>query len=230
MQPAHTPVTLTAQTSRVNSQISTPRLTPLRMIERNRNTDKDDISRLENKIKALESDITIAKQQGEERRLDKLEQSLTNTSIPALNDNSLLDDEEIMALRDQKSPDKLQQNLLSKLMASGSNQKDDLMDDSCLHEDELAILGDYQGGASRAEKKPNTVKQSTCTTGKDPKDVIVEYDEYEKQLMRELSTMEAATVLKNDSLDELNAQKSAVLQNTNTSGSTDQTVDLKKAV
>ena len=54
-------MTLTAQTSRVNSQISTPRLTPLRMIERNRNTDKDDINRLENKIKALESDIVIAK-------------------------------------------------------------------------------------------------------------------------------------------------------------------------
>ena len=86
-------MTLTAQTSRVNSQISTPRLTPLRMIERNRNTDKDDINRLENKIKALESDIVIAKQIGEERRLDKLEQSLTNTSIPALIDNSLLEDE-----------------------------------------------------------------------------------------------------------------------------------------
>mmetsp|Transcript_24806 Transcript_24806/g.29186 ORF Transcript_24806/g.29186 Transcript_24806/m.29186 type:complete len:99 (+) Transcript_24806:115-411(+) len=83
---------LTAQTSRVNSQISTPRLTPLRMIERNRNTDKDDISRLEKKIKALESDITMAKQINEEKRLDKLEQSLTNTTMPAMNDNSLLDD------------------------------------------------------------------------------------------------------------------------------------------
>ena len=62
------------------------------MIERNRNHDKDEVSRLESKIKALESDIVIAKQLGEERRLDKLEQSLTNTSIPALNDNSLLDD------------------------------------------------------------------------------------------------------------------------------------------
>mmetsp|Transcript_21039 Transcript_21039/g.25861 ORF Transcript_21039/g.25861 Transcript_21039/m.25861 type:complete len:99 (-) Transcript_21039:24-320(-) len=83
---------LTAQTSRVNSQISTPMLTPLRMIERNRNTDKDDISRLEKKIKALESDITMAKQINEEKRLDKLEQSLTNTTMPAMNDNSLLDD------------------------------------------------------------------------------------------------------------------------------------------
>lgn len=43
------------------------------MIERNRNTDKDEIGRLESKIKALETDIVIAKQLGEERRLDKLE-------------------------------------------------------------------------------------------------------------------------------------------------------------
>ena len=61
------------------------------MIERNRNTDKDEINRLEKKIKALQSDITIAKQINEEKRLDKLEQSLTNTTMPAMNDNSLLD-------------------------------------------------------------------------------------------------------------------------------------------
>ena len=67
------------------------------MIERNRNTDKNDISRLENKIKALESDIVTAKKNGEERRLDKLELSLTLTSIPALDDHSLLDDEQIAA-------------------------------------------------------------------------------------------------------------------------------------
>ena len=38
------------------SSISTPRLTPLKMIERNRNqvVSKDDINRLENKIKDLE--------------------------------------------------------------------------------------------------------------------------------------------------------------------------------
>ena len=63
------------------------------MIERNRNTDKDEIDRLESKIKALETDIVIAKQIGEGRRLDKLEMSLTITSIPALIDNSLLDEE-----------------------------------------------------------------------------------------------------------------------------------------
>ncbi len=121
-------MTLTAQTSRVNSQISTPRLTPLRMIERNRNTDKDDISRLENKIKALESDITIAKQQGEDRRLDKLEQSLTHTSIPALNDNSLLDEDPLNISDSHKaeSPSKHQKMLLERvqaLMTSGKEQK-----------------------------------------------------------------------------------------------------------
>ena len=82
----------TVAASSVNSQISTPRLTPLRMIERNRKTDQDDIGRLESKIKALESDITVAKQLGEERRLDKLEQSLNNSQLPDLNDNSLLND------------------------------------------------------------------------------------------------------------------------------------------
>eukprot|EP00353_Schmidingerella_taraikaensis_P016976 CAMPEP_0185620404 /NCGR_PEP_ID=MMETSP0436-20130131/53923_1 /TAXON_ID=626734 ORGANISM="Favella taraikaensis, Strain Fe Narragansett Bay" /NCGR_SAMPLE_ID=MMETSP0436 /ASSEMBLY_ACC=CAM_ASM_000390 /LENGTH=44 /DNA_ID= /DNA_START= /DNA_END= /DNA_ORIENTATION= len=34
----------------------------------------------------------MAKQINEEKRLDKLEQSLTNTTMPAMNDNSLLDD------------------------------------------------------------------------------------------------------------------------------------------
>ena len=63
------------------------------MIERNRNRDKEEIDRLESKIKALETDIVNAKQIGEGRRLDKLEMSLINTSIPALIDNSLLDEE-----------------------------------------------------------------------------------------------------------------------------------------
>ena len=108
-------MTLTAQTSQVNSQISTPRLTPLRMIERNRNTDKNDISRLENKIKALETDIVTAKQIGEGRRLDKLEMSLTNTSIPALIDTSLLEEDE------SASPAKRQifANQAADLMTSG---------------------------------------------------------------------------------------------------------------
>ena len=72
------------------------------MIERNRNTDRDDINRLENKIKALESDIVTAKKHGEERRLDKLELSLCNTSIPALDDHSLLDEEIAANLKDDE--------------------------------------------------------------------------------------------------------------------------------
>lgn len=64
------------------------------MIERNRKTDKDSISHLENKIKALETDIVVAKQLNQSRRLDKLEQSLTNTTMPILNDNSLLEEDD----------------------------------------------------------------------------------------------------------------------------------------
>ena len=45
------------------SQISTPRLTPLKMIDRNRNqlVSKDDIDNLEIKIKELEDQIMYAK-------------------------------------------------------------------------------------------------------------------------------------------------------------------------
>jgi hypothetical protein len=64
-----------------SSTISTPRLTPLKMIERNRNqvVSKDDINRLESKIKDLESQIFTAKVRGEEKKLDKLEESLRQT-------------------------------------------------------------------------------------------------------------------------------------------------------
>ena len=120
------------------------------MIERNRNTDKDDISRLEKKIKALESDITIAKQQNEEKRLDKLEQSLTNTTMPAMNDNSLLDDDLPFG---EDSPSKEQRALMNKvneLMMSGkqkltSAEQNPILTDSQLHDDELAILAGYGG-------------------------------------------------------------------------------------
>lgn len=80
---------LTAQTSRANSQISTPRLTPLRLIERNRNTDKNDINRLEDKIKELENSICEAKEVAANSKMDKLEASLA--SIPAMNEPILLD-------------------------------------------------------------------------------------------------------------------------------------------
>ena len=51
------------------------------MLERNRNqvVSKDDINRLETKIKDLEGQITSAKQKGEEKKLDKLEESLRMT-------------------------------------------------------------------------------------------------------------------------------------------------------
>ena len=82
------------------------------MIERNRNTDKDELSRLMNKIKSVESEIVIAKKNGEERRLDKLELSLCNASIPALNDQSLLDDEDAaaQAARDNQEDEDSEEN------------------------------------------------------------------------------------------------------------------------
>ena len=55
------------------------------MLERNRNqiVSKDDISRLEGKISDLESQILTAKEKGQEKKLDKLEENLkmTQTSI-----------------------------------------------------------------------------------------------------------------------------------------------------
>lgn len=125
-------MTLTAQTSRVNSSISSPRLTPLRMIERNRNTDKTDITRLENKIKALENSIVIAKQQGEEKRLDKLENSLKWDKPLLEEENTLLDDT-------PKGKGKIEY-----LLPATSTKKDlaTEINESCLHEDELAFLND----------------------------------------------------------------------------------------
>lgn len=51
------------------SSISTPRLTPLKMLERNRTNvvSKDDINKLEDKIKDLEDQIFNAKKKGEEK-------------------------------------------------------------------------------------------------------------------------------------------------------------------
>jgi len=43
------------------------------MIERNRETDKNDMNRLESKILELEKQICHAKKQGEEKKLDILE-------------------------------------------------------------------------------------------------------------------------------------------------------------
>lgn len=45
--------------------MSTPRLTPLRMFERNRNADRMDMTRLEQKLLDLEKDIVQAKKVAE---------------------------------------------------------------------------------------------------------------------------------------------------------------------
>ena len=169
------------------------------MIERNRNTDKEDISRLESKIKALESDIVIAKQLGEERRLDKLELSLTNTSIPALNDNSLLDDlpedqldREAALIESPLKQQKELMNRVAELIASGTGGKENenVLHDSVLHEDELAILGDYAGHQSASETDNSLPAGKKTSTGV-AKNIINEYDEYEKQLMREIRGLES---------------------------------------
>lgn len=126
-------MTLTAQTSKPHSNISTPRLTPLRMIERNRNTDKNDISRLESKIKALESEIIVAKQIGEDKKLDKLQTSL-NTSLPPCEDQSLLtdgvNDEEKVLLGEELNFE----NIAEKI---GSDMKNEMQED-------FANLGNQQ--------------------------------------------------------------------------------------
>jgi hypothetical protein len=55
------------------SQISTPRLTPLKMLDRNRNqvVSKDDIESLESKIKELEDQIFLTKSKPEEKKKDE---------------------------------------------------------------------------------------------------------------------------------------------------------------
>ena len=84
--------------------ISTPKLTPLKDIERRRGDNlvsKIDINALENKIKAIESQIDQVKMIGGKRRLDALEQSLNDTQnfeqdlqLTPLGDTSLLDDQD----------------------------------------------------------------------------------------------------------------------------------------
>lgn len=74
MNSAASSVISSSMCSKAGSNVSTPRLTPLRLIERNRASDKTDIDKLENKILALEQSIANAKQaQTETHALDKLE-------------------------------------------------------------------------------------------------------------------------------------------------------------
>lgn len=51
------------------------------MLDRNRNNvvSKDDINKLEDKIKDLENQIIFAKKKGEDKKLDHLEQNLQRT-------------------------------------------------------------------------------------------------------------------------------------------------------
>ena len=63
------------------------------MIERNRGFDRQHLSSLEDKIKELESQITKVKRVGEDRKLDKLEQSLRQDD--ELDEPSLLVDDEV---------------------------------------------------------------------------------------------------------------------------------------
>ena len=67
-----------------------------------------------------------------------------------------------------------------------------------LQDDELAILGDYNSGNNDGYVQPQPADLAT-------KDIIIEYDEYEKQLMREICGMEAN--LGKDPLEVQNAQK-----------------------
>lgn len=69
------------------SQISTPRLTPLKMIDRNRNqlVSQDDIDKLEFKIKEIEDQIFAAKKKGEDKKIDKLETQLKKTENQHIN-------------------------------------------------------------------------------------------------------------------------------------------------
>ena len=85
-----------SQSSRANSSISTPRLTPLRLFERNRATDRMDLDRLEQKLVELENQITTAKQAGEEKKFEMLERSIALSEQDILdNAANLLDCDEV---------------------------------------------------------------------------------------------------------------------------------------
>lgn len=75
----------------------------MRLIARNRASDKSDIDRLENKIAALEKNIAQAKAVNESRTLDKLEQSLLECGDETQhlgNEDKPLDEEELELLEE----------------------------------------------------------------------------------------------------------------------------------
>ena len=108
--------------------------------------------------------------------------SLTNTSIPCLNDNSLLEDALNLSspTKEESGTATKHKELLQKLLSSAGGN------DSMLQDDELAILGCYDDMPVK-----NTFKQKTETTDKVAKDVLAEYDEYEKQIMEEIGKMDS---------------------------------------
>lgn len=102
--------------------------------------------------------------------------------MPAMNDNSLLDDDLPFAEDTPAKEHRALMNKVSELIqsgkhkavsSSGSNCEDQILQDSTLHDDELAILAGY---GNEAEAGVGVAKQ-------DAKDIIMEYDEYEKQLI-----------------------------------------------
>ena len=77
------------------SQISTPRLTPLKFLDRNRNQllNQDDITTLESKIKELENQITNTKKKGEEKKQqieDKKNTTITEEGLKQLAQENML--------------------------------------------------------------------------------------------------------------------------------------------
>ena len=74
------------------SQISTPRLTPLKMIDRNRNqlVSKDDIDNLEVKIKELEDQIMHAKSKEATQKGNQLASSTDHQQKNQLTKENLL--------------------------------------------------------------------------------------------------------------------------------------------
>ena len=85
-----------SQSSRANSSISTPRLTPLRLFERNRASDRMDLDRLEQKLVELENQISSAKLAGEEKKFEILERSIAISEQELLdNAANLLDCDEV---------------------------------------------------------------------------------------------------------------------------------------
>ena len=72
-------------------------------------------------------------------------------------------------------------NRVAELIASGTGgkEKENVLHDSVLHEDELAILGDYAGHQSASETDNPLAANKKTSTGA-AKNIICEYDEYEK--------------------------------------------------